>query len=911
MESRDDSAVATSSVTSGFAQRSTGHEFAPAGAGIPGWLFTSYVTIGVASLLIAGTLNKSINADYLTMITVGLPTVAVVWYAVLRPRHSFRRPWLMLALALTCFMAGEAIWTLYTFMDEDPFPSIADLFFVCGYLPLVISAVQLAPDADGFARRTAWLDAVIFTLVCALVFWQSVVSESAGVAVTQAILVSHFYAGLDLLAFAFILRTLLLSPKPTSATLVFSLGLVTTMAADIAHCWLEWRGQGALADDVQPLWMLGYLCFGSAALLPSAQRSAPVSQSEDPGVLRLVTVLLVTLTPLLVVLRELISSAAPNWTTVTAALSISAITMMLVVMRMWALVSRTQQLESARGTERLSTLIHHSSDAILLLDTRGCITFTSPAWALLWGFSAQESAGHSIYSFLDDDSIEAMRNQLGMAYANDHLAAAVPVDGLLRAANGALRDFEGTARNLVTDDNVRAMVLTLRDTTERRQLESQLARRAFHDDLTGLANRALLADRIEQALLRRVRQPQLSVAVLFLDLDDFKAVNDGAGHATGDKLLIEVARRLRAAVRPMDTVARLGGDEFAILMEGPWNEAEVRDSAQRVLSKLEEIVTIGELQLNIPASIGMVIAAPDDNVESLLRHADLAMYDAKSKGKCCIAMFDARLRERAREHLALKVDLPIALAENQFHLMYQPIQKVADGSLHGFEALLRWRHPERGLISPAEFIPSAEETGMIIPIGRWVLREACRQCAEWNRGFDQSVTIAVNVSALQIARPDFIGDLRSLLTEVGLSPDHLTIELTESVLADTQVVEPVLQSLRDMGVAIAIDDFGTGYSSLAYLQRLPVSTIKVDRAFVQELSAAGTSTLVESILSIARALRLTTVAEGVETADQLTALIDLGCDRAQGYHLGRPMEVRQVEALLRGETTNPLRRSVA
>jgi diguanylate cyclase (GGDEF)-like protein len=388
------------------------------------------------------------------------------------------------------------------------------------------------------------------------------------------------------------------------------------------------------------------------------------------------------------------------------------------------------------------------------------------------------------------------------------------------------------------------------------------------------------------------------MAVLFVDLDDFKAVNDGMGHNAGDDLLKQVADRLRSSLRPGDTIARLGGDEFAILLEDLENDEIALELANRVVEKLLQPIHLHGLEFGVPASIGVAMRSPNSTVEGLLRDADIAMYRAKAQGKGRVVVFDDSLLDDARRHLELRVELPGALALGQFRLVYQPIQNIRGQSLYGFEALVRWDHPIRGVIAPLEFIPVAEESGFIVELGRWILREACGQAVMWNTKTGRPLSMSVNASAIQLKQPLFVQHVKDTLLETGLPPSLLTIELTESVLVEHERVEGVLTELREIGVGVAIDDFGTGYSSLQYLQRLPVSSVKIDRAFVSELSSSRDPGLVRSIVALAESLSLMTVAEGVETEDQLRLLDTLECVLAQGYFLGRPQAPSEVEQVL-------------
>jgi diguanylate cyclase (GGDEF)-like protein/PAS domain S-box-containing protein len=587
------------------------------------------------------------------------------------------------------------------------------------------------------------------------------------------------------------------------------------------------------------------------------------------------------------------------WVQVTAALERDAQGNPQFAISMLEDITARKDAEDAllREEERLAALIRHSADAIFVVGEDCRIRFASPAATTLLESGGETQLGRSLLDSFVAASRQSIVRQLANLTAMP-TAATVPLEAHLRTARGQARAVEGTACNLLGDSSIDGIVVTLRDVSVRAELEEQLTRRALHDDLTGLPNRALFADRLAHALDRAAREPQVQTAVLFVDLDDFKAVNDGMGHSAGDELIRGVAARIRAGLRPGDTVARLGGDEFAVLVDRVPSLEYANDVAQRILELLSLPIDVAGVSLAVPASVGVTLAGRGSDVESLLQDADIAMYTAKSKGKGRIEVFDETLRDIASQRLALKIDLPEALRLDQFRLDYQPIQRVSDHEIIGFEALIRWHHPSRGIVPPAEFIPAAEQSGLIVEIGRWVLEQACQQAAAWNRDRPQPLSISVNVSAVQLHSPGFNDLLRNVLETSGLPAPLLTIELTESVLVDSERVMRILEQLSTIGVKIAIDDFGTGYSSLSYLQKFPVTSVKVDRSFVAELTN-GDPGLVRSIVSLAEVLGLTTVAEGVETADQLKALDALNCSLSQGFYIGYPQTADKIDALLR------------
>jgi diguanylate cyclase (GGDEF)-like protein len=433
-----------------------------------------------------------------------------------------------------------------------------------------------------------------------------------------------------------------------------------------------------------------------------------------------------------------------------------------------------------------------------------------------------------------------------------------------------------------------------------REKTRELSHQALHDTLTGLANRALVLDRAEQMLARTARQPGMMAGALFIDIDGFKHVNDNLGHAAGDQLLNVVGERLRGTVRDQDTVGRLGGDEFVVLVEATADEAMLDLLADRLTEVLREPVELdhGCKIFSMTASIGVAVgqyATPD----ALLRDADLALYAAKAAGKDRYALFDASLYEGVKGRLELEADLSTAVQDEQFFLLYQPIFDLPSRELVGVEALIRWCHPQRGVVAPDSFIPLAEESGLITPIGRWVLDEACRQAAAWAAEGLQ-IGISVNVSAYQLSRKGFADDVRRALAESKIEPSSLTLEVTETTLVrDVRTACERLEEIKALGVRVAIDDFGTGYASLSRLQRMPVDILKIDRSFIAALNDGGQSReLLEAILGVGKALSLAVVAEGIEEQDQLTTLEEMGCEMAQGFLLGKPSPAQDIESLL-------------
>jgi diguanylate cyclase (GGDEF)-like protein/PAS domain S-box-containing protein len=441
------------------------------------------------------------------------------------------------------------------------------------------------------------------------------------------------------------------------------------------------------------------------------------------------------------------------------------------------------------------------------------------------------------------------------------------------------------------------------DITERKRVQERLLHHAMHDSLTGLPNRNLFLDRLAEVLRRREQGGAGAFAVLFLDLDRFKVVNDSLGHHVGDELLVEVAGRLRAAAPAGATVARFGGDEFAVLLEGIEGEDEARAAAERLALAVAAPLVVGDYELFTTASVGIAleIGTGGERPDTLLRNADMAMYRAKALGASRCEVFDRAMHHAALERLETENDLRRAVERGEFLLHYQPIVSLGTGEINGVEALLRWRHPRRGLVPPSAFIPAAEETGTILPIGDWVMREGCRQLAEWRAEFPKArIAMSVNLSAKQFSQRDLVEKVAATLRDSGLDPRHLKLEITESALLDDPgAAHDMLRQLKEFGIQIQMDDFGTGYSSLGSLHRLPIDALKVDRSFVSRMGEeGGAAALVRTIAVLAQGLGLAVIAEGVETRAQMDAVREMGCQYAQGFFISRPVDAAGIRAIL-------------
>jgi len=557
--------------------------------------------------------------------------------------------------------------------------------------------------------------------------------------------------------------------------------------------------------------------------------------------------------------------------------------------------------------ERFRKLVHNSSDMITVVDEEGVVSYQAPSVQGVLGREPEDLQRRAIAEHVHPD--DRLRLVMLLSCAEQGHSEELR----FRHAEAGWRVCEVRGTHVTDAGELEGVVLNIRDITERKSLEKELRHQALHDSLTGLANRALFSDRLEHALARQ-RRHQESLAVLLIDLDDFKSINDSLGHSVGDELLGEVAARLRTVIRASDTVARLGGDEFAILLEDPADGGAPTAAAERIQDAFATPFVIEGRSLLIRASIGAAI--PDDGAvtcEELLRNADVAMYAAKTRPGSACTLFEPNMHTEIDRRLQLKADLQVAISSGQqMELYYQPVVRLEDRKLIGMEALLRWHHPERGLIPPLDFLPLAEDTGLIVPLGRWILRQACRQGAEWQRRLP-SLTMSVNISARQLADDGLVDDVRSALSETGLPPTSLLLEITETVLMrDAERTAAMLAELKQLGIRVAIDDFGTGYSSLGYLQRFQVDVLKIDRSFINSVRA-GTprSPLTEAILNIGSALQLQTIAEGIEHEDQVSQLRGLSCGFGQGYLFGRPVPAANWESVIDELTTQRAAAEVA
>jgi diguanylate cyclase (GGDEF)-like protein/PAS domain S-box-containing protein len=555
--------------------------------------------------------------------------------------------------------------------------------------------------------------------------------------------------------------------------------------------------------------------------------------------------------------------------------------------------------KQVQATEaRLKEFLEGANDLIFSVKPDGQFLYANRAWERVLGYDRSRLTGLSLGDVIDADMRIKCMAEIEKATRGEQID---PLEGRLKTLDGESVDVEGTITCSFENDEAGAVWVICRDITARKKAQEQLYFMAHHDQLTSLPNRMFFADRLRQAQALAKRDKQ-KCGVLYLDLDRFKIINDTLGHAVGDALLQEVGNRLRSCVREVDTVARIGGDEFSIVLVNLNNAVDAEQVATKILKSLARPVMVDEHELFITTSIGVSIyPTDDDNPEALLKKADAAMYQAKAHGRNNFQVYDPTMDLDAERRMTLESGMRRAIEHDEFRIVYQPKIDAASGQITALEALIRWEHPEFGLLSPAEFISLAEETGLIIPIGEWVMRRACRDNYQWQEQGLPKVRVAVNLSGYQLQAKNFVDSVKKVLDETGLAGDYLEFEITETVvMQNPEFAVAILTQLRDMGIHISIDDFGTGYSSLVHLKRFSVNTLKIDRTFVRDIEINSTDEAITSaIISMGNSLNLKVIAEGVETEGQFEMLKEKHCDEMQGYLFSKPVAVENVEELLR------------
>jgi diguanylate cyclase (GGDEF)-like protein len=577
-----------------------------------------------------------------------------------------------------------------------------------------------------------------------------------------------------------------------------------------------------------------------------------------------------------------------------------------------ALIRQSEE-ELNKKNEFLRAILENLTDAIVACDADGNLTHfnqTAVESHELNGVTIPPEEWAERFDLYNADGETLMQLKDVPLYRALHEGKIRDVEMVTRSADGKMLTMITSGQAIIDkQDRKLGAVVVMHDITERKRVEEQLQYDAFHDGLTGLANRALFMDHVRTTIKRRKSKHAKTYAVLFLDFDRFKIVNDSLGHAEGDKLLKMIAERLQTVMRTGDLLARLGGDEFVILLTELLEPGDALRVAQRIQDSLESPFGLAGREIIISTSIGIAFNTADANhAEEMLRHADIAMYRAKAKGKAQYQVFDEAMHQHASKKLQLETEMRQALERGEFKVHYQPIIHLETNRLDGFEALVRWKHPTRGMVSPVDFIPMAEETGLILPLGKWILYESCRQLREWQEAdpLGSSLTVSVNLSAKQFSQFDLPEQVAEQLEATGLNPRYLKLEITEShIMEDTDMAIAMMNRLRDLGIRVSLDDFGTGYSSLSYLHRLPIDYLKIDRSFVSRMvESQENAEIVSTIVKLAQNLKMQVVAEGIETADQLAQLNQLNCEYGQGYFFSKPLNAEAAGLMVGGSIQN-------
>ena len=839
---------------------------------------------------------------------------SVACLARARQAHNgMRRSWIAIGSGSLCYAAGEAVWTWTESVrgQEVQFPSLPDVGYL-GMVPLMAAGLLMLPVARQSAanRVRSVADGLLIATSLLLISWIFVIKplliEGSDSVLGRYVLLAYPVTDVVLVTIVFYALAMLRRGGQDSGPLVLiGAAVVLLGVTDSVYAFVALDGSYASGTVLDVGWFASFALILLAARRPDrAPLDTPRDDTADKQPFA-------TLLPYAAVVLALLVSVfwrARGGGDAFASWSRSLLILLIVCRQLLTLLenrhlTRNLELRVATRTaelqvseQRFEALVQQSSDSVALISADSTVRYQSESVERLFGYPAALLIGRKVIEVVGPVTgpqiAAAMESLIGQPHATTVIEVVMP------HRNGQRRLAEMTITNLLDEPSVNGFVLNTRDIHDEKELQDQLVHTAYHDGLTGLASRALFRERLAEVYALSARHAD--VAVLFLDLDGFKEVNDSLGHAAGDQLLVQVAERLNRSVRDGDLVARFGGDEFAVLITSIIAMADAETVAHRIIAALGEPFHIGGRVQHIGASIGLASAGDAADIEHLQRNADLAMYRAKAAGGAGLARYDPRMHDQLVDRLALEADLRSALERDELTLHYQPTVDLGTGEVIGFEALVRWRHPTRGLVMPMDFIGIAEATGLIVPLGRWVLAEACRQAVAWGAGTTREFKMAVNVSVRQFDHCDLAAVVADVTAETGMPLGQLCLEMTESVLlSDTDENLTQLLRLKALGVTLAMDDFGTGYSSLAYLRRYPMDVLKIDRSFVDRLGGdAEDAALVHTIVRLGRSLGMRTVAEGIENAVQLTALREMGCDFAQGYYLSRPLPAAEAGRVL-------------
>jgi diguanylate cyclase (GGDEF)-like protein/PAS domain S-box-containing protein len=865
------------------------------------WVF--FLSLGGTASQVASDFGLSAAA-----LTAGVACL----FVTRREQGRARQFWLLLGLSALSWGLGQLVYPWYDFHlhSEVGVPSVGDIGYL-GAIPFAIGALASVPIGltTLSARLRTLIDGLIIAGALLVTSWVTILAPvyKANHDATLAAAVTLAYPIGDVILITLALHVLLRARqahrRAALPVRLLALALFAMAVSDSGFAYTTATNSYVSGNLLDAGWFVGYMLVLLAALSHRTGDSLAPSESVEATrplglLLPYVAVCIAVATTSIEFVRHGNGSGFVFWAR-TFLIAAMVARQILTVRENLGLTrhlearvaDRTAELRASE--QRFHALVQHSSDVVTVVDLDGTVLYQSDSIQRVFGYPADDVLGGRIGVLLDDEHEVRLLETLWQMAGDPGRTRVVELP--VRHRDGRACEAEITITNLRDNPHVRGLVLNTRDISERKTLEEQLVHDAFHDSLTGLANRALFKERVHSVLQRRGGR---ECAVLFLDLDGFKEVNDSLGHASGDQLLIATAERLRICARGEDTVARLGGDEFGLLVEDIATDRDPVKLAERISDAFDDPFLVDGKELHVHASIGIATNRDVDDVDQLLRNADLAMYRAKA-ARAGYECYDPGMHADLVERLQMSSDLRDALEAEQFVLHYQPMLELSTGAITGVEALVRWQHPERGLVPPNDFIPLAEETGLIRPLGQWLLEQACAQAVKWQES--GPLTLSVNISACQLRQPGFVEDVQRALDKTGIEPASLVLEMTESVLLEHSVENlTTLERLKETGLRLALDDFGTGYSSLGYLHQFPVDILKIDRSFVMRLGerTSREAELVRTIVRLGEGLQLTTVAEGIEDHHQFLTLKRLGCELGQGFYFARPVPVEEIDALL-------------
>ena len=828
--------------------------------------------------------------------------------AAFRHKGRMRLSWALLGSGAAAWAIGEGIWSYIEVIrgQQVPFPSLADAGYLAA-VPFVVAGIAVFPGRHRTASRAAFLlDGAIIAGALLLISWSTVLGTlyraSSGQTLSAVLGLAYPISDIAIAVTAL----LLLNRTGRSIRLPLLLvvaGLFANLLSDSAFAYLTTKKTYGPAQLIDTGWIAGYLLMGLGAVFAMlAPKSGLKSGDEPPGRWSLALPYLpVTIAAAVTVVKNV--SGSPDMFLFWGMMGVAGLVLGRQFIVLWDNVTLNQKLETQaaalRDTEtNFRSLVQNSGDVVVLADAEGTMRFLSTSIDRFFAYTPTELVGQPFSELLHPADRPIFDS--GVQKALTASAHPISVSCRVRHKLGSWTHCEITITNMLHQSTLQALVLNIRDVTDRKEMEERLAHVAAYDPVTSLPNRMTFRTEADAALERS--QPGRGMAVLALDIDDFKVVNDALGQRAGDDLLGMIGGRLSKLVRPGDVVARIGADEFGVLMTMVVHEEQPLRLAERIFEHFRAPFRVEEREVVLRLSLGIAVQTrPEDTAETLMRNADIALNSAKAGGKGRWVRYAPEQHATVSDRMELEVDLAHALDRHQLVLHYQPAIRIADGAIVGFEAFVRWSHPRRGMVSPADFIPLADETGLIVPLQRWVLNQACADGRQWQLGYPSAsgLTMSVNVSQRGLAYPDLVADVTQACAAAGFDPLHLVLELTQGATLKGKETMDRLIELHQRGVKLALDDFGADSAPLSALRDLPVDIVKLDHSFVARMTSSPTdATVARAVIDLGNTLGMMTMADGIERKEQLAALERIGCTGGQGYYLSRPLPASGIERLL-------------